>query len=64
MSQQIDKVREEIAIALNTFTAEGFTEEIGFAAEDTGESAIAEFYSADGNPISKYKITFNIEEAE
>jgi hypothetical protein len=60
MSKQ--QVAEEVAIALNTFMAEGFCESVGFKAEDSGESAVAEVYTANGEIASTYKITFTVEE--
>lgn len=54
-----EQVREEIAVALNVFTAEGFAEGVGF---DAGPAGItAEVYANDGAVAERYKVTFRIE---
>lgn len=54
-----EQVREEIAAALNIFTAEGFAEGVGFDAGPAGITAKA--YGPDGTIAERYKVTFRIE---
>ncbi|KIA72689.1 hypothetical protein ANMWB30_24570 [Arthrobacter sp. MWB30] len=61
MSTKLETVAQEIATALNTFTTEGFAEEIGFRADDSGSSATAEVYDpATGDVAETFNISFTI----
>lgn len=62
MTMSIYQVAEEVATALNTFTAEGFAEAIGFDADNSGENIVAEEYNAKGDIVTRYKITLTIKE--